>query len=139
MEIINFLNSVIWDKTKKKLIICYKRLRTTAPGLPPTRPPRPQRPIRNEFTRPPHHPTHTSHHHTPSSDHFHPTNPFHVDHSTFGFNHLGPPPPPDAGHHAGHDNDNRHVTNASMMHLVTSVIMWISDENQTLNKISLNM
>ena len=83
---------------------------------PPTRPPRPERPNRHVFSRPPHHPTRDPFHdphptrdpfhdpHPPTRDPFHdphPTrpDPFH-DPPSFGFNHLGPgfhgpgPPPP---------------------------------------------
>ena len=52
---------------------------------PPTRPPRPERPNRHVFSRPPHHPTRDPFHDP------HPTrpDPFH-DPPSFGFNHLGP-------------------------------------------------
>ena len=84
--------------------------------LPPTRPPRPERPNRHVFSRPPH----------PTYDPFH-------DPPSFGFNHIGPgyhdpgpPPPPKflgpTGIHSpqlppSSTKDQHQVTNASMNYI----------------------
>ena len=85
--------------------------------LPPTRPPRPERPNRHVFSRPPH----------PTYDPFH-------DPPSFGFNHIGPgyhgpgpPPPPKflgpTGIHSpqlppSSTKDQHQVTNASMNYIL---------------------
>ena len=88
--------------------------------LPPTRPPRPERPNRHVFSRPPH----------PTYDPFH-------DPPSFGFNHIGPgyhdpgppPPPPKflgpTGIHSpqlppSSTKDQHQVTNASMNYIFYS-------------------
>ena len=87
--------------------------------LPPTRPPRPERPNRHVFSRPPH----------PNHDPFH-------DPPSFGFNHIGPgyhdpgplPPPKFLGPTGIHSpqippsstKDQHQVTNASMNYIFYS-------------------
>ena len=82
--------------------------------LPPTRPPRPERPNRHVFSRPPH----------PTRDPFH-------DPPSFGFNHIGPGfhdpgPPPNylgpTGIHGGPElppssTKDHQITNASMRYV----------------------
>ena len=81
--------------------------------LPPTRPPRPERPNRHVFSRPPH----------PTRDPFH-------DPPSFGFNHIGPgfhgpgPPPNYLGptgihgpEHPPSSTKDHQITNASMSYV----------------------